>query len=162
MTHVAAHVRGSRRIASEPGPVWALVSDVPTLARLLPRVGSVEELGDGRWRWTMEPVRGAGYDVRPVFTTRVELIPRSRVELHHDDAPAEADPGASTTSGHVTLAADDGGTRVSLQLQLSLVLDVPRLLAPVVRGLLRNNLEQLVEGFLTELDRTVTDPRPNP
>lgn len=136
------------------------MSDVPTLARLLGRVDVTADLGAGRWRWTLQRVSAAGYEVRPEFTVRVLREAPERVRLVHDDTDGSGAPATSTT-GEVALDAEEGGTRVSFTLQLSLELDVPRLLAPVIRQVLRTNLEQVADHFLTELDRDARGARPN-
>lgn len=155
MSRVAADVREVRSIPATSATLWPLVADIPSLARLIPRVERVEPVGEA-WRWTMEPLSGAGYTVRPVFATSVSREEPVRVELHH-----VPDPGsAADASGAVVLRAADGVTRVSFHLQLVLELDLPRLLVPVVRQLLDHGLARLGKDFLHELAGAARGDRP--
>lgn len=76
-------IEESIEIASSPEAVWAVVADPLNDPRWCPKVHSVEEAGDDRWRVSHKPV-----PLRPpmeLTLEHLELQPPSRLTIREED-----------------------------------------------------------------------------
>ena len=106
-------MRSETVLAERPEAVWGVVSDPGRLPEWWPGVTRVEEATALAWTTVMTSSKGKS--VRADFT-RVAAEEGSRVVWRQEvaESPFERILAAATTS--VALAADDGGTRVTIEL----------------------------------------------
>jgi uncharacterized protein YndB with AHSA1/START domain len=106
-------VRTETVLAERPDAVWRVVSDPGRLPEWWPGVTRVEEATPLAWTTVMTSTKGKS--VRADFT-RVAADEGSRVEWRQELAatPFERILAEAVTS--VLLAAEDGGTRVTIEL----------------------------------------------
>jgi carbon monoxide dehydrogenase subunit G len=147
VTRIESHLTRTAQLAAPRDRVWAVLSDVEHLDRLMPDVRSYRRTPAG-WRWELEGDRRLGYHVRPSFTVAYDLEPPRAVRFRQvDDGGSAGAAGAFTLRG----GGDGGATAVSVQLQLRLDLPVPSFLAGPARGALDAELGRLADGFLARL-----------
>jgi carbon monoxide dehydrogenase subunit G len=114
-----ARDRSSAVLRSPRSKVWAALTDPVLVARMTPYVTSIDVEGD-RWTWQMATIPVLGIHVAPTFTERMALDP-----AHPDEMTAVE--GTYVLSDH-----GDGGTDVSIDLEIACHLPLPGLTRPAV------------------------------
>jgi uncharacterized protein YndB with AHSA1/START domain len=149
--------RRSRVIAADRGAVWRIVSDPHHLPRWWPKVTRVEDVyererGAGtRWTEVLETASGKG--VRAAFRCRRSREPDEyEWEQEIEDTPFAKVFKSSVTT--VSLDDEDGGTRVTLELDQDLR-GLSRLGGFMIK---RASTEQL-DGALDGLEDALGEPQ---
>lgn len=148
-------------VSDVPAPaeeIWPLITDPKTLSSLTPLVRSIKVDGD-RWRWQLAGIDGFGITVAPVFTERMTFEPVRAIRFTHD--PPKGHREHSGAEGTYTLTPlDDGGTRLRVDLTLTLEAPLPRVMAPAVQRLIASTMERTGRKFASNLyERLGLDPR---
>jgi carbon monoxide dehydrogenase subunit G len=124
-----ARDRSSAVLRSPRSKVWAALTDPVLVARMTPYVTSIDVEGD-RWTWQMATIPVLGIHVAPTFTERMELEPEDRIVFSHD--PAHPDEMTAVEGTYVLSDHGDGGTDVSIDLEIACHLPLPGLTRPAV------------------------------
>lgn len=157
MAWVEAHVERDRHLDAPREHVHEVVRDIPTVARLIPRVDHAEELDGGAWRWVVEEHHALGYTVQPAFTVRIEADPPRTVRFVHEP---DHDAPAGRTGGGITLdASGPARTVATVEIRVDLDLPIPRLLRGPARSLIELEVRRSVDRFLANLADEVAAPR---
>ena len=133
MATFTARDRSSAALRSPRSDVWAALSDASLMARLTPYVTSIDVEGD-RWLWRMGTIPVLGVAVAPRFTEVMEFEPEERIRFSHD--PSRADEMTAVQGTYVLAERADGGTDVSIDLEIACTLPLPRLARPAVEGVM--------------------------
>jgi 2-furoyl-CoA dehydrogenase large subunit len=137
---------GEARVPAPPDAIWAMLLDADTLGSIIPGAHSVEKLSDTRFRADVTlgvgPVKGR-YKAEITLT---DLDPPCGATLTGSVVGAL---GSGTGSGRVTLAPDEGGTRVSYRYEAA----VGGKVAAVGDRLLSGAARVVIGGFFTALGR---------
>ncbi len=133
MATFTARDRSSAALRSPRSEVWAALIDASLIARMTPYVTSIDVEGD-RWLWRMGTIPVLGISVAPSFTEIMELEPEDRIEFHHD--PARPDEMTAVRGTYLLSERTDGGTDVSIDLEISCKLPLPGLARRAVEGVM--------------------------
>lgn len=140
MATFRARDRSSAVLRSPRGEVWAALTDADLIARITPYVTSITVDGD-RWMWRMGTIPVLGVSVAPRFTEVMEFEPEERIAFHHD--PSRPDEMTAVEGTYVLADHADGGTDVSIDLQISCDLPLP--------GLARRAVERVMSSVVKHM-----------
>lgn len=152
MTAVEAEIRRSTTLRADRERVWEELADVSRLDRLMPDVDAYDQVERG-WRWQLGARRAMGYRIQPRFTVTYDLTPPERLAFEH--VPGERGDSADSHGAFTLRPADDGSTEVEFVLAVRVDVDVPSLFRGMVHELLRDEVRELVDGFLANLRSAV-------
>ena len=128
--------------------VWAALTDADLIARMTPYVTSITVDGD-RWVWRMGTIPVLGISVAPKFTEVMELHPEERIEFSHD--PARSDEMTAVEGTYELGDRSDGGTDVTIDLEISCKLPLPGLARPAVERVMAGVVKHMGAVFSRNL-----------
>ena len=143
-----ARDRSSAVLRSSRSEVWAALTDADLIARITPYVTSIEVDGD-RWSWRMGTIPVLGISVAPRFTEVMEFRPAARIDFHHD--PSRPDEMTAVDGTYLLADHGDGGTDVSIDLQISCSLPLPGLARPAVERVMAGVVKHMGTVFSRNL-----------
>ena len=129
MATFTARDRSSAALRSPRSEVWAALTDASLIAKITPYVTSIDVEGD-RWLWRMGTIPVLGVSVAPRFTEVMEFEPEDRIEFHHDKARSHEMTAVEGT--YILADRTDGGTDVTIDLEIACRLPLPGLARPAV------------------------------
>lgn len=122
---------------------FALFSSVPETARHFPRVESLTEIGDGRYRWEMKKVGLSKYNVQVIYACKYENDPKAGVIRW---TPVDG-VGNGRNTGEARLTDKGGRTHVSFSTSLELELPIPSLAKALVKPLVVKEFNKTADEF---------------
>ena len=140
MATFRARDRSSAVLRSPRSAVWAALTDADLIAKITPYVTSITVDGD-RWTWRMGTIPVLGISVAPRFTEVMDFEPEQRIGFHHD--PSRPDEMTAVEGTYLLADHADGGTDVSIDLQVSCNLPLP--------GLARSAVERVMSSVVTRM-----------
>lgn len=148
MATFTARDRSSAALRSPRGEVWAALTDAALIAKITPYVTSITVDGD-RWQWRMGTIPVLGISVAPRFTEVMELEPEDRIEFHHD--ASRPDEMTAVHGTYVLADRTDGGTDVSIDLEIACKLPLPGLTRPAVERVMAGVVKHMGTVFSRNL-----------
>lgn len=151
---VPVHYLTRYGLACPPVEVFDLVSDVPRSASHFPGVGALVALGEGAFRWEMEPLSLMRFTHQIVYACRYDSDANT---LGVTWTPV-AGVGNSVIHGHWRLAADgtgQGGTRVEFESGGALDVPVPAVLRKAATPVVERQYRSMVEHYHANLRKTL-------
>lgn len=133
MATFTARNRSSAALPSPRSAVWAALIDAQLMAKMTPYVTSIGVEGE-RWLWRMGTIPVLGVSVAPRFTEVMEFEPEERIQFHHD--PSRSEEMTAVEGTYLLGERTDGGTDVSIDLEIACKLPLPRLARPAVEGVM--------------------------
>lgn len=129
MATFTARDRSSAPLRSSRSEVWAALIDADLIAKITPYVTSIDVEGD-KWLWRMGTIPVLGVSVAPRFTEVMEFEPEDRIQFRHD--PSRPDEMTAVEGTYLLTDRADGGTDVSIDLEIASRLPLPGLARPAV------------------------------
>lgn len=129
MATFTARNRSSAALRSPRSEVWAALIDAQLMAKMTPYVTSIDVEGE-KWLWRMGTIPVLGVSVAPRFTEVMEFEPQERIQFHHD--PSRRDEMTAVEGTYLLVERTDGGTDVSIDLEIACKLPLPGLARPAV------------------------------
>lgn len=117
-------------IDTDRGRVWDLLVRPEVVARFTPFVQQVRDLGDGRWRWHLGGIPYPGGHFSASFTERMSLDPQERIGFSHEPEDGVAERAGA--NGSYTLQPHEQGTLLSIAIEISAVLPLPKQASGIV------------------------------
>jgi carbon monoxide dehydrogenase subunit G len=148
MATFRARDRSTAVLRSPRGEVWAALTDADLVARITPYVTSIDVDGD-RWLWRMGTIPVLGISVAPKFTEIMELQPQDRIAFRHD--PARPDEMTAVEGTYLLVDHADGGTQVSIDLEIACHLPIPGLARPAVERVMSTVVKHMGTVFSRNL-----------
>ena len=148
MATFRARNRSSAVLRSPRSEVWAVLTDADLIAKMTPYVTSIAVDGD-RWRWRMGTIPVLGISVAPHFTEVMELHPEELIEFSHD--PARKDEMTAVEGTYLLADHADGGTEVSIDLEIACNLPLPGLARPAVERVMTGVVKHMGVVFSRNL-----------
>ena len=148
MATFRARDRSSAVLRSPRSEVWAVLTDADLIARMTPYVTSITVDGE-RWVWRMGTIPVLGISVAPQFTEVMALQPEERIEFTHD--PARRDEMTAVEGTYVLADHADGGTEVSIDIEISCNLPLPGLARPAVERVMAGVVKHMGSVFSRNL-----------
>lgn len=148
MTQFSASVTSQADISAPREAVWNALTDPELLPQLTPMLESIEAHGT-TWRWTMVCISALGVSIAPSFTECMTFEPHQRIAYtHRPSADARERAGAE---GVYLLSEIDGGTRLHIELTLTVDLPLPKVAGPAVRTVMGSTMSRTGEKFARNL-----------
>lgn len=148
MATFRARDRSSAVLGSSRSEVWAALTDADLMARFTPYVTGIDVDGD-RWTWRMGTIPVLGISVAPKFTEVMELKPEERIDFRHD--PARSDEMTAVEGTYLLSDHADGGTDVSIDLEIVVSLPLPGLARPAVERVMAGVVKHMGAVFSRNL-----------
>ena len=148
MATFRARDRSSAVLRSSRSEVWAALTDADLIAKMTPYVTSIDVDGD-RWTWRMGTIPVLGISVAPTFTEVMELHPEERIVFTHD--PDRPDEMTAVTGTYDLADHGDGGTEVSIDLEIACHLPLPGLARPAVERVMAGVVKHMGVVFSRNL-----------
>ncbi len=121
MTEIVASGKRSAEIPAPLVEVFELLLDVPRVGMFWPGVERIDDLGDGRYRWTNEPRSAVGKTFYAVYVALYENNGRDEITFRSVE-------GNTDTHGSWRLRAVGDRTLVSVEVSSTVDIPIPRLL----------------------------------
>ncbi len=149
MTWFTAERESTAVVAAERSAIWEILTDPEALARLTPLLERIEADGE-HWVWHLESIDVLSESLKPSFTEKMTFDEGSRIEFTHD--PPEGTDERAGVEGRYVLADVDGGTELSIRLEISVDLPLPKLTSPAVTTAMKAVIASMGNGFAKRLD----------
>lgn len=130
--------------------VWDVLVDPAAVARLTPLVSSIEVDSRERWIWRLQGVPLPGRRLDLTMTERMTFAPQRRIDFTHDPLGGSSRAGAH---GHYLLEPVQDGTRLTIELTVSVQLPLPGLARPAVEPAMQQVLHQMGQRFAAGLGK---------
>jgi carbon monoxide dehydrogenase subunit G len=134
-------------VKASPAKVFAVLADVPASASHFPQVHRLVDLGDGVWRWEMEPIGTRKINIQTVYACRYRSN-RSQGTVTWEPVPGV---GNALINGSWKIGRGKTGTNLVLRTHGVAEVGLPGLMKPVVAPLVRGEFEKLVAAYVANL-----------
>jgi carbon monoxide dehydrogenase subunit G len=148
-----ARDRSTEVVQADQGALWKALTDPDLLPRLTPYLHSIEADGD-RWRWNMARIPVLGVSVAPSFTERMTFDEPRRIGFTHDP---DSDQEKAGVEGTYLLEKADGGTRLSIDIDICVDLPLPGMARGAVERAMRGVIAVMGRRFAANLLRHLSD-----
>ncbi len=148
MATFRARDRSSAVLRSGRSEVWAALTDADLIARITPYVTSIDVDGD-RWTWRMVTLPVLSLSVAPHFTEVMELHPEERIDFSHD--PTRSEEMTAVEGSYLLADHPDGGTEVTIDLEIATRLPLPGLTRPAVERVMAGVVKHMGTVFSRNL-----------
>lgn len=130
MTRFTASKQSAATISSPREEVWAALTDTELLPRLTPYLHRIEEAGD-TWTWHVVKVPLLGRSIGSTFVEQMSFEEPHRIGYRpHPDAGEQQ----TEATGEYHLESRGERTRLSIDIEVGVVLPFPRLARPAVEA----------------------------
>lgn len=128
--------------------VFAVLANVPDSASHYPKVAKLIALGDGVYRWEMEPIGIGSVHLQTMYTSRYTAN-KTKGEVRWEPVP---DGGNAEVSGSWTITPlSKQSAKLVLQVHAELTLALPALTKVVMAPLVEIEFEQMTERYIENL-----------
>lgn len=149
MHEVKVQFKRSIQVAAPPEEVFSVLSDIPDSVAHFPALEKLAPEGDA-WRWILEAHGPARYAVKMEYLVR-----------YHSDPDALSvrwlpvgETGNARVQGTWTILGAGTGSRVTLQNDLVIFLDIPRIVRRLAGPVVTKRNRSLLDEYLTNLETT--------
>ena len=149
MTHFSAHNSSSATLKSPREKVWQALTDPELLPELTPYLHRIDVEGD-RWTWHVAKVPLLGRSIGTTFTEVMTFEEPRRIVYKHD--PERVDEH-SAVEGEYILEEAGQGTRVSIDIDVTVDLPFGRVTRPAVEAGMRAVMALMGRRFAHNLLR---------
>jgi carbon monoxide dehydrogenase subunit G len=153
MTRFSARDRSTEVVQADQGALWKALTDPDLLPRLTPYLHSIDAEGD-LWRWNMARIPVLGVSVAPSFTERMTFDEPRRIDFTHDPESGQEKAGVE---GTYELEEVEGGTRLSIDLDICVDLPLPGIARGAVERAMRGVIAAMGRRFAANLLRHLSD-----
>jgi carbon monoxide dehydrogenase subunit G len=155
MTTFSVQNRSEASVDAARQDVWEVLTDPERLTRLTPYLRRIDADGD-RWTWHLVRLPVLGSVVSPSFTELMTFQEPARIDFAHDpDRPDEQ----AGVAGTYRLEEHQQGTRLGIDLTISVELPFPRLAGPAVHTAMRTVVLTMGNRFAANLVRQLRQSR---
>jgi carbon monoxide dehydrogenase subunit G len=149
MTRFTASNKSAATLKSSRQDVWDALTDAELLPKLTPYLQRIDVDGD-RWTWHVTKVPVLGKNIGSVFTEVMTFDEPKRIGFEHDPQHSEQ---KTEVQGEYHLEEAGSGTRVSIELGVSVELPFPRAMRRPVEGAIRAVMAGMGKRFASNLLR---------
>ncbi len=149
MARFTARNSSTEVVRADQKAVWAALTDPDLLPALTPYLHSIEVDGD-RWRWNMVRIPVLGVGVAPSFTEQMTFEEPRRIGFTHDP---DSDQEKAGVEGTYLLEEVDGGTRLSIDIDICVDLPLPAVSRVAVERAMRGVIAVMGRRFAANLLR---------
>lgn len=135
------------RVKATFAKVFAVLADVPASASHFPQVNSLTALGDGAWRWEMEPVGTRRINIQTVYACSYRQD-RAAGAVTWEPVPGV---GNALISGSWKIKRSKPGCSLLLRTHGVIDIALPGMMKPVVAPLVKSEFDKLVAKYVANL-----------
>lgn len=157
MTAFTVSTTSSAIVDADRAAVWAALTDTDLVSRLTPYLSSITASRKGgvdRWVWQLIRIPVLGKLTSPSFTEVMAFDELERITYTHDPDHPEEKAGVE---GSYQLAEVAHGTKVQIDLAITIDLPFPGLAKPAVHTAMRGVVASMGRGFSRNLVRSLQD-----
>jgi len=148
MNRFSAQTASDAVVAADRSAIWSALTDPELLPRLTPFLEDIEADGD-LWRWRLARLPVLGASLVPRFTERLAFEPESRITYTH--APPPGAHERTGVDGWYALDDADEGTRLRIELGITVELPLPRSSGFAVRRVMTSVVDRMGDRFAVNL-----------
>jgi carbon monoxide dehydrogenase subunit G len=146
---VPVHVAYEFGVHAPFAKVFALLADVPESVRHFPKVERLVDMGDGVYRWEMEPVGTPQVNIQTVYASRyVSKKGKGKGTVSWTPVPGI---GNALVSGSWTIVDRKTHTELTLDIEATVHTGFPQLMHVIVEPIVREEFESLLEIYIDSL-----------
>ncbi len=149
MTRFTAKTSSSANLKSSREDIWEALTDPVLLPKLTPYLHRIDVDGD-RWQWHVARIPLLGKSIGTTFTEVMSFDEPRRIGYKHDPERAEEH---SSVEGEYILEERGSGTRVAIELSVTVDLPFTKLARPAVEGGMRAVMALMGRRFASNLLR---------
>ena len=149
MTRFTASNKSAATLKSSRKEIWDALTDPELLPKLTPYLHRIDVDGD-RWTWHVTKVPVLGKDIGSTFTEVMTFDEPKRIGFEHDPRRTEE---KTEVHGEYHLEEAGSGTRVSIELGVSVELPFPKAMRRPVEGAIRAVMGGMGKRFAHNLLR---------
>jgi carbon monoxide dehydrogenase subunit G len=149
----SARDRSTEVVHADQGDLWAALTDPELLPQLTPYLHSIDVDGD-LWRWNMVRIPVLGVSIAPSFTERMSFDEPRRIGFTHDP---QSGPEKAGVEGTYLLEQVNGGTRLSIDIDICVDLPLPGMARGAVERAMRGVIAAMGRRFAANLLRHLSD-----
>ncbi len=148
MTRFSASNQSAATLKSPRETIWKALTDPSLLPELTPYLHRIDVDGD-RWTWNVTKVPILGKNIGSTFTEVMSFDEPTRIRFTHDkEKPDEQ----TEVQGEYHLEdRSDGGTRVSIDIEVAVDLPFPKAMRRPVEGAIRTVMGGMGRVFARNL-----------
>jgi carbon monoxide dehydrogenase subunit G len=147
MTRFSASNQSAATLKSSREDIWAALTDPTLLPKLTPYLHRIDAEGD-RWTWHVAKVPILGKSIGSTFTELMTFDEKTRICYRHD--PEKTDE-QTEVRGEYHLEDREGGTRVSIDIEVEVELPFPKAMRRPVEGAIRTVMGGMGKVFARNL-----------
>ncbi|MBV9831285.1 MAG: SRPBCC family protein [Marmoricola sp.] len=148
MTRFSASNQSAATLKSPREKIWDALTDPTLLPQLTPYLQRIDVDGD-RWTWHVTKVPILGKNIGSTFTEVMSFDEPSRIRYAHD--PQQTDEQTEVQGEYHLEDRPDGGTRVSIDIEVSVELPFPKAMRRPVEGAIRTVMAGMGRVFARNL-----------
>lgn len=146
---VPIHVAYEFGVHAPLAEVFAVLADVPQSASHFPSVERLVDMGQGVYRWEMEPLGTPQIHFQTVYASRyVSKKARGKATVSWTPVPGI---GNASVAGSWTLQDRKSHTAITLDIEAGVTAPFPQLMQPIVEPVVRQAFESLLEIYIDRL-----------
>ncbi|MCW2849688.1 MAG: Polyketide cyclase / dehydrase and lipid transport [Marmoricola sp.] len=149
MTRFTASNKSAATLKSPRKDIWDALTDPVLLPKLTPYLNRIDVDGD-RWTWHVTKVPVLGKNIGSVFTEVMTFDEPKRIGFEHDPQRSEE---KTEVQGEYHLEEEGSGTRVSIELGVSVELPFPKAMRRPVEGAISAVMAGMGKRFASNLLR---------
>jgi len=149
MTRFTASNQSAATLKSPRKDIWDALTDPVLLPKLTPYLHRIDVDGD-RWTWHVAKVPMLGKSIGSTFTEVMTFDEPKRIGYEHDPQRTEE---KTEVHGEYHLEEEGSGTRVSIELGVSVELPFPKAMRRPVEGAIRAVMAGMGRRFASNLLR---------
>lgn len=138
-------------VKAKAAEVFQLLSDVPASGAHFPKLETLTDLGDNRYRWAMEKVGTPQVNIQTVYASQYSShwnAAKGTGTVSWVPIPGE---GNAQVGGHWTVRDQKKSTAIELSLEASIDVPLPGLMKTVVAPVVEAEFEKLVDRYIANL-----------
>jgi carbon monoxide dehydrogenase subunit G len=158
VTRFATRVESSDVVGAPREDIWKVLNDPKLLASLAPLIEDIEAVDEDHWVWQLAGISALGTRFHPCFTVAMRFVDGVKIDFSHDPPPGSTEhAGADGIYELEDVAPDDdfpnGGTLVSIILDVHVELPLPRVSRGAVENVMQRTMNRMGDRFAVNLRR---------
>lgn len=148
MTRFSASNQSAATLKSSREQIWKALTDPALVTELTPYLHRIDVEGD-RWVWHVTKIPILGKSIGSTFTEVMTFDEPTRIRFTHD--PGKSDEQTEVQGEYHLEDRTDGGTRVSIDIEVVVELPFPKAMRRPVEGAIRTVMAGMGKVFARKL-----------
>lgn len=151
MARFTARNHSEAVVPTDRATIWKVLTDPALVARLTPLLEDITAEGE-YWTWRLSRIPVLSTSIAPQFTERMTFAEPERIVFTHEPPSGSRErAGAEGRYDLVEVADDPGSTHLTIDLQITVDLPLPRASGPAVRTVMKQVVARMGDRFADNL-----------